>query len=104
MPTTKSRKARRLDPAVRARELAKMEHELKQLIPTPLKPIKQVELWKKWGPLLPEDARNVTCPKPTNDVIKSIKDRNIEKGKIKAKQKKLQKDATELSEKDVNES
>ena len=57
MPTTKSRKARRLDPDLRAREIANMEQELKELIPTPLKPIKQVELWKKWGPLLPRRGK-----------------------------------------------
>lgn len=110
MPTNKSRKARRLNPEVRAQEIARMEQELKQLNPTPLKPIKQVELWKKWGPLLPEGAREETCPRPSDDVIKSIKDRNSEKGRLKAKQKKLQ-NATKSSDnnfensgKDVNES
>jgi len=110
MPTTKSRKARRLNPEVRAQEIARMEQELNQLNPTPLKPIKQVELWKKWGPLLPEGARKEMCPRPSDDVIKSIKDRNSEKGKLNAKQKKLQ-NATKSSDnsfenswKDVNES
>ena len=95
---------------MRAREIAKMEEDLFQLKPTPLKDIKQVELWKKWGPLLPEGAREETCPRPSDDVIKSIKDRNSEKGRLKAKQKKLQ-NATKSSDnnfensgKDVNES
>ena len=51
---------------LRAREIANMEQEVKELIPTPLKPIKQVELWKKWGPLLSEEARKVMCLKPTD--------------------------------------
>ena len=82
MPTTKSRKARRLNPELRSHKIARMTQELKELVPTPLKPIKQVELWKKWGPLLPEYARKVTCPRPTDEVIRSIKEkiRKREKG------------------------
>ena len=98
LPTTKSKKARRLDPEVRAREIAKMEENLIQLVPTGLKPIKQVELWKKWGPLIPEKYRADTCPKPSDEVINSIKERNREKSKIRTKQKKLQ-NANELSDK-----
>ena len=82
---------------MRAREiLAKMEEDLFQLKPTPLKDIKQVELWKKWGPLLPKDAREVTCPKPPDSVINSIKVRNREKSKNRTQQKRLQ-NATEKS-------
>jgi hypothetical protein len=45
----------------------------KQLLKPPgMKPIKQVELWKKWGPFIPEDERNELCPKPPNDVIKAV--------------------------------
>ena len=75
---------------MRAREIAKMEEDLFQLKPTPLKDIKQVELWKKWGPLLPEEARALTCPKPPDSVINSIKVQNREKSKKRTDRKKLQ--------------
>ena len=90
LPTTKSKKAQKMNPEVRAREIAKMEEKLVQLVPTGLKPIKQVELWKKWAPLIPEEFRAVTCPKPSDEVINSIKERNREKSKNRTKQKKLQ--------------
>ena len=90
LPTRRNRKALRLNPDARAREIAKMEENLEELVPTPLKAIKQVELWKKWAPLIPEKYRADTCPKPSDEVINSIKERNREKSKIRTKQKKLQ--------------
>ena len=87
-----------MNPEVRAREISKMEENLEQLIPTALKPIKQVELWKKWGPLIPETYRADTCPKPSDEVINSIKARNREKSKIRKEQKKL-KNTKEISDK-----
>eukprot|EP00957_Ditylum_brightwellii_P178691 13610829-Ditylum_brightwellii.AAC.1 len=75
-----------------------MEENLVELVPTALKPIKQVELWKKWGPLIPEEYRTDTCPKPLNEVINSIKESNREKSKMLTKQKKLQ-NANKFSDK-----
>lgn len=37
-----------------------------------LKAIKQVELWKKWGPLIPEEERDALCKKPPDSVISAI--------------------------------
>jgi len=99
LPTTKSRKARKLLPDVRTQHLQRMELDLKQLVPTPLKPIKQVELWKKWAPLLPEEARNITCPKPSQEVIDSIKERNRLKTRKKSSEKKHLKTLDELADK-----
>ena len=81
----KSRKVRRTDPEIRAREIAKMEEKLVQLVPTGLK-------------LIPEEFRAITCPKPSDEVINSIKERNREKRKISTKQKQLLK-ANESSDK-----
>ena len=53
MPMTRSRNAQRLNARERSEAIAKMEEDLLPLPPTPLREIKQVELWKKWGPLLP---------------------------------------------------
>ena len=51
-------------------------------LPAPgLKPIKQVELWKKWGQYIPEDERDELCPKPTDDVIKKVAAEKASKAK-----------------------
>ena len=87
LPTTRNRKALRLNPDARACKIAKMEENLEELVSTTLKPIKQVELWKKWVPLIPEKYRADTCLKPTEAIINSIKERNREKSKIRTRQK-----------------
>ena len=69
-----------------------------QHIPAGLKPIKQVELYSKWRPLLPEEFRDIMCPRPSDEVINLIKERNREKRRTSTKQKKL-KTAKEISDK-----
>ena len=39
-----------------------------------LRNIKQVELYHKWRPFIPEEFRDGICPKPSDKIIKSIKD------------------------------
>ena len=63
-----------MNPDARAREIAKMEENLEELVPTPLKPIKQVELWSKWAPLIQDEVeRNALCPKPPDEIIRKVK-------------------------------
>ena len=80
-PTRKSRTARRLNPEQRTEAIAKMEQNLEQLVPPPLRAIKQVELYSKWRPLIPEKYRDITCPKPSDEIIESIKSEKREKVK-----------------------
>ena len=51
--------------------------------------IKQIELYKKWRPLIPRAWRNNTCPKPKPEVLKRLADetnaKNRERYKAKAK-------------------
>jgi hypothetical protein len=43
-----------------------------------IKPIKQVELFKKWRQYVPVQFRDSICPKPTDDVLESVRvDRNL---------------------------
>ena len=60
-----------------------MEQYLEVLQPTPLKPIKAVELLKKWGPLLPKYSRLITCPKSINErnLNKTLERTKIKRGK-----------------------
>ena len=94
LPTTRNKKASVLTAEERARRIASMPQDLKNLQPNGLRPIKQVELWKKWGPLLPEAARKITCPKPSDEVIESIKLSNREKTKTRKKNKRKRKETT----------
>jgi hypothetical protein len=64
--------------------------------PTPLYPtipglreIKQVELWSKYRPLVPEEFRNECCPKPAIEVIEREKNKKKAKGKLKRDEKKV---------------
>ena len=67
LPTkSRNRKAKKLSPAERVIAIKRMEQYLEVLQPTPLKPIKAVELWKKWGTIIPKYAILITCPKPSN--------------------------------------
>ena len=68
--------AKELNPAEILIAIKIMEQDLGVLQPPPLNPIKDVELRKKWGPLLTNYTRLITCPKPSNVIIDSIKERN----------------------------
>ena len=89
-PTRRSRTARRLNPELRQQAIANMEQNLEQLNAPPLRPIKQVELYSKWRPLIPERYQDETCPKPSDEVIASIKAENREKHKKRAALKSTQ--------------
>ena len=79
LPTSRNRKVKKSNPAERLIAIKIMEHDLEVLQPTPLNPIKAVELWKKWLHLLPNYARLITSPEPSNEIIDSIKERNHNK-------------------------
>lgn len=65
-----------------------MLEQLKTLKPRPLRPIKQVELYCKWGPLLPKEAAAVTFPKPSEKVMKLVRKTKNAKSCKKAKEKR----------------
>ena len=72
-PTEKSRKAKKMTSSQRSIEIAQMEKNLKVLKPPGMKPIKEVELYTKWRPLLPKECQDDTCPKPSEEVMTKIK-------------------------------
>ena len=39
-----------------------------------LRDIKQVDLYEKWGPLVPVQFRDEICPKPSDKILKSVKE------------------------------
>ena len=81
IPNNRSCKARVLPPQERAIALKNMKHDLEVLPNSGIKPIKQVELYQKWGPLLPKEAREITCPRPSDEIINKVKGDKTKKGK-----------------------
>ena len=50
---------------------------------TGLRNIKQVDLYHKWGKLVPEEFGEEIRPKPSNNIIKSVKDERKVKREIR---------------------
>lgn len=65
-----------------------MLNELKVLTPPGLRPIKQVELYSKWAPIMPKWAADITCPKPSDEVMKSVRAEKTSKAAAKRKAKR----------------
>ena len=55
-----------------------------------LKPIKQVELYQKWRPLVPEEFADKICPKPPDSILETVKNERAEKKAKKAPKKNAQ--------------
>jgi hypothetical protein len=53
-----------------------------------LREIKQVELYMKYRPLIPQMYRDELCPKPSDQVIENISKQKSQKGKKKRDDKK----------------
>ena len=70
-----------------------LRHGTPQVITPPgVKPIKQVELYTKWRPVVPEEFRDHICPKPPDHVLELVKKQKAEKQKAKkTPQKKVAK-------------
>ena len=92
LPTKRNKKAAYIaDPAERKSKIANMLDELNVLDAPGLRPIKQVELYTKWRPLLPPHAAAVTCPKPTDEVLNMVRDEKKSKAAAKRVAKKPKK-------------
>ena len=95
----KANKAKVYPKEERARRIKNMEADLNELVPSGLRPIKQVELYTKWAKLLPKWAAAITCPKPSQEVIDSIKKSRREKTKQRTADKnKRRKTETETAD------
>ena len=86
LPTKRNKKCKYLGEKERKIELSKMLDDLEVLRAPGLRDIKAVELYVKWRPMLPQWARNDTCPQPTKKVIEVVKE-----AKRKQRKKGLQK-------------
>ena len=56
-----------------------------------LSEIKQVELYSKWRPLLPEQYQDEMCPKPSDNVLENVKKDRAKKRKEKSSAEKKKK-------------
>lgn len=89
LPSKRNKKCRYIEnPVERMQEISKMLENLKVLEPPGLRPIKQVELFSKWAPLLPKYAADITCPRPSDDVMKVVRDEKRSKAALSHSKKK----------------
>jgi hypothetical protein len=73
---------RNLKKGAAANRIDEMTQDFQNLpiLPVPgVKPIKQVELWKKWGPNVPPEKREEMCPKPSQEIIDLVSNSRKEK-------------------------
>jgi hypothetical protein len=64
--------------------IATMEaFELQTLNAPGLRPIKQVELYKKFRPFVPREFWEDNCPRPSDEVLAQVKDESSKKRKTK---------------------
>ena len=88
LPTKRNRKCKYLPLMERKLAISKIVEE-PEVLPTPgLKPIKAVELYTKWGPLIPEYARESTCPRPSDEVLATVRASKNDKVKARAARKR----------------
>jgi hypothetical protein len=57
--------------------------ELHTLKAPGLRPIKQVELYKKFRPFVPREFWEDTCPRPSDEVLAKVKDESSKRWKTK---------------------
>jgi hypothetical protein len=67
----------------KTRVLAMEAFELQTLKAPGLRPIKQVELYKKFGPFVTREFWEDTFPRPSDEVLPQIKDESSKKRKMK---------------------
>ena len=92
LPTSRNRIALRLNEEERVEKLKRMVFDLKVLKEPGIRPIKQVELFQKWRPLLPKEKRDITCPKPSEDVMTKVRNDKRAKAATVKKRKMLDND------------
>mmetsp|Transcript_29630 Transcript_29630/g.43116 ORF Transcript_29630/g.43116 Transcript_29630/m.43116 type:complete len:98 (+) Transcript_29630:515-808(+) len=91
-----------MEPQQRSVAIKNMLSELQPLPPPGIQDIKQVEMYTKWRHLLPDYAKDVTCPKPSDTVIKKIRDER--NAKAKARQNKGEANQSVKGDKNVESS
>jgi hypothetical protein len=60
---------------------------IETLTPPGFRPIKQVELWKKFRPFVPRQYWDELCPRPSDEAIAQVKDNTAQKRKHKVGKK-----------------
>lgn len=69
--------------------ISSMLNDLNVLKSPGIRPIKQVELYTKWRTLIPDvNDREETCPRPSDEIIESVKKQKNSKAAAKAAAKK----------------
>ena len=59
--------------------------------PPGLNPYKKVSMFEQWAKMIPEEFRDTTCPKPTPEEYKMVKQEKESRDEIKKEEKEQQK-------------
>ena len=82
-----------LHPIQRKAAIGRMLQELEVLEKPGIRAIKQVELYTKWRKIVPLEYRDITCPRPNEEIMKKVKDDKA--NKAKGKKRKAAQDSLE---------
>ena len=81
LPTRRNKKALSLEPQERKIAIQNLLSDLTMLPAPGIPPIKQVELYKKWRKVISDEYKDITCPRPPEEVIQQVQ--NDKKAKRK---------------------
>jgi len=72
----------------RAQLIKNMLGDLQTLTPPGMADIKQVELYTKWRSLLKPENKDITCPKPPEEVLKRVRQAKNQKARKRTAEKR----------------
>ena len=81
-----------MPPEIRKHKIRNMLAELPNLLPPGLTAIKQCELYNEWRKIVPDEFKDITCPRPSDEVLNKVRKERNEKATRKNKKKKVRKE------------
>ena len=88
LPTRRKKLAPFHTPKDRKIKIWGLLSELTLLEPPGIPEIKQVEMYTKWRKLIAPYAQDITCSRPSEEIMKKVRDEKNKKSKKKKKKKK----------------
>ena len=83
--------AANLSPDSQREAILQMDANLSVKIGKGLSDIKQCELYFKWREFLPDEFKDITCPRPSDEVLTRHFKKSTDKRKEKQEEKRMQK-------------
>ena len=87
LPTQAKRIAKYMTPSEQDPKIKELLYELHVIFPPGISEIKQRELYQKWRPLLKQENRDITCPRPGQTTLNCIKNKKSDKARSRTTEK-----------------